>query len=461
MRLYNESPVCGGRNVFSMVLAVQNQMQLLSNRIGGLAALSLIVALAGILAPRLLHAEPLALPMSNDAVINVVTEHGLLFEGEFEALDDPYVGPLIVGRAQDREAPASAVSVILYQGESGPNQVRIVLTAPWNDLPERIEMAADIVDLAIEVPPVYGAPPNDPTLAGMSQTARWLYGLMTESWFGWPGSDQRLVRVRDGVAVIVEGIPPEIWGITLVMDEGQPDQTWPGAFHELHSPGVTAGRALIRAGEYQLAYDVLLPLAEVEDPQAATLMGDMYRYGRLDYSSMERAADWYLIGGRFRYPPAVWALASMSNEGWGVFFVSNFKAPLIVQAAETGSADALYLLSGTNAGVNYVRPEGVTAFDQILTSAQWGLLGAQQDIALRYATANEVEGDAVEAYAWALVALANTGPGLDDIRSHQLVADLRKGLSDAEIAAAELRAGELVTGPPAWPEEVDDNIVTD
>ena len=46
-------------------------------------------------------------------------------------------------------------------------------------------------------------------------------------------------------------------------------------------------------------------------------------------------------------------------------------------------------------------------------------------------------------------------------RSHQLVADLRKGLTDDEIAAAELRAGELVTGPPQWPEEVDGNIVKD
>jgi hypothetical protein len=446
---------------FPMVTVVQNQMQLLSNRIGRLLALSLVAAFVGVLAPRPLHAELPALPLSNDAVIDVVAEHGLLFESEFEALDDPYVGPLIVGRAQDREDPASSVSVILYQGQDGPNQVRIVLTEPWGDLPERLEMAADIVELAIEVPPIYGPPPNDPTLAEMSQTARWLYGLMTESWLGWPGSDQRLVRVRNGVAVIVEGVPPDIWGITLVMDEGQPDQTWPGAFPESESPGVVTGRELIRAGEYQQAYDILLPLAEVEDLQAATLVADMYRYGRLDYPSMERAADWYLIGGRFRYPPAVWALASMANEGWGIFFVSNFKAPLIVEAAETGSADALYLLSGTSTSVNYVRPEGVTAVDQVLTAAQWGLLGAQQDIALRYAAANEVEGDAVEAYAWALVALANTGPGLDDIRSHQLAQDLRKGLSDDEIAAAELRSGELVTGPPQWPDEVEDNIVTD
>lgn len=440
---------------------VKNQMNQLSNRIGRLLSLSLVIALFGILDVGSLQAEEPLLPFDNEAVIEVVAEHGLLFDSEFEAIDDPYVGPLVVGRAQDRDAPASGVSVILFQEQDGIDQIRIILTTPWNDLPQRLEMVADIVELAIAPPPVFAPAPADPVLADMSQTARWLYGLMTESWLGWPGSDQRLVRVRDGVAVIVEGVPPEIWGITLVMDQVQPDQTWPGAFADLAPPEVSLGRELIRAGEYQQAYETLLPLAEAEEPQAATLMGDMYRYGRLDLPSMERAADWYLIGGRFRYPPAVWALASMSNEGWGVFFVSNFKAPLIVQASEAGSADALYLLSGTQASVNYVRPEGVTAADQVLVAAQWGLLGAQQDIALRYATADGVEGDAVEAYAWALVALANTGPGLDDIRSHQLAQDLRKGLTDDEIAAAELRAGELVTGPPQWPDEMDEDIVRD
>ncbi len=436
-------------------------MSHLHSRFGG-RAISLLGAVLGLaLVVQDLSAESAPLPFGNDAVIDAVAQSGLLLSDEFELIDDPYVGPLVVGRAGEREDANSAVSVILFQGENGPTQVQIIMTAPWNDLPQRVEMVADIVGLAIDPPPVFTPPQGDPAPAEMSQTARWLYGLMTESWLGWPGSDQRLVRVREGVAVIVEGVPPDIWGITLAMDDGQPDQTWPGAYPDTKPPDVVEARQLIRAGEYQQAYDLLLPLAEDEIPQAATLMGDMYRYGRLQVPSMERAVDWYLIGGRFRYPPAVWALASMSNEGWGVFFVSNFKAPLIVQAAKAGSADALYLLSGTEASVNYVRPEGVTAADQVLTAAQWGLLAAQQDIALRFATANGVEGDAVEAYAWALVALTNTGPGLDDIRSHQLAHDLKKGLSDSELAQARERAGELVTGPPEWPVEIQETIISD
>jgi hypothetical protein len=430
-------------------------------RIGGRVLLVLFAAFVHAWGAQRPAADEAVLPFGNEAVIDVVSKSGLVGEAAFEAIDDPYVGPLLVGRAEEGDEDGSAVSLILFQGEDGPTQVQILLTAPWHDLPQRVELAADIVELAIAPPPVFAPTPAEPALAEMSQTARWLYGLMTESWLGWPGSDQRLVRVRDGVAIIVEGVPPDIWGITLVMDDGQPDNTWPGAYSEAAAPGVMEGRELIRAGEYQQAYDVLLPLAESEQPQAATLLGDMYRYGRLQIPSMERAADWYLIGGRFRYPPAVWALASMSNEGWGVFFVSNFKVPLIVQAAEAGSADALYLLSGTDTSVNYVRPEGVTATDQVLTAAQWGLLAAQQDIALRYATANGVEGDAVEAYAWALVALAATGPGLDDIRSHQLEHDLKKGLTDEELAQAQARAAELVTGPPAWPVETAEDVVSE
>ena len=208
---------------------------------------------------------------------------------------------------------------------------------------------------------------------------------------------------------------------------------------------------LIREGRYDEVEAVLLPLAEAEVPQAAKLMGDMYRFGRLAIPNQQTAADWYLIGGRFKEPASIWSLAAMGSEGWGVFFVSNFKAPLIVRASEAGSADAMFVLAGTNASVNYVRPEGVTVFDQTIDAARWGLLGAQQDIALLYATGDGVEGDPVEAYAWALVALSNTGPGLDYIRSHQFAQDLRKGLSDDQIAEAEERSIVIAPGPPAWP----------
>ncbi|MBT5434679.1 MAG: sel1 repeat family protein [Rhodospirillaceae bacterium] len=415
-------------------------------------AMGVVLACLMLVVPVATRADSLSVDRS--AVVDELVASDLFVSGDFELIDDPYIGPLEVGRPAEGK---SAVSVLLIPGDDAAetgqlSQIQFILAAPFGDLVTRVEMVAGVLDEVIGPPPVFTEPlSEDPALASMSPTAKWLYGLMTESWLGWPGSSQRLVRVRDGIAVIVEGVPPEIWGITIVVDEGEPDVTWPGFAADLDPPGVTDARLLIRQGEYQEAYDLLLPLAEAAVPQASNLLGDMYRFGRLDVLDMDTAADWYLIGGRFQFMPSVWSLASMSNEGWGIFFVSNFKAPLIVQAAKVGSADALYLLAGTDAGVNYVRPEGVSATDQITGAARWGLLGAQQDMAMRYATANGVDGDAVEAYAWALVALANTDPGLDYIRSHQLEQDLRKGLSDEDVAAAQARSQELVTGPPPWP----------
>ena len=82
--------------------------------------------------------------------------------------------------------------------------------------------------------------------------------------------------------------------------------------------------------------------------------------------------------------------------------------------------------------MNYVRPEGVTAADQILQAARWGLLAAQHDIASRYAEGNGVAANPVGAYAWALVALENTGPGADYIFSRQLLDELGNKLDAAE-----------------------------
>tara|TARA_B100000676_G_scaffold310530_1_gene377417 strand:- start:7819 stop:9198 length:1380 start_codon:yes stop_codon:yes gene_type:complete len=389
-----------------------------------------------------------SLPVDGQIVIDTVASSDLFSAEGFVEIDDPYIGPVVVGQSDT----GSAISVILIPGDQGLDQVQIIMTQPWSDLAARVELVASLASLMIGPPPVFTEPlAEDETLASLSPMAKWVYGLMTEAWLGWPGSEQRLVRVRDGVSFAVEGVPPDIWGITITPDWGYGDQTWPGPYVELDPPGVTEARMLIREGRYDEVEAVLLPLAEAEVPQAAKLMGDMYRFGRLAIPNQQTAADWYLIGGRFKEPASIWSLAAMGSEGWGVFFVSNFKAPLIVRASEAGSADAMFVLAGTNASVNYVRPEGVTVFDQTIDAARWGLLGAQQDIALLYATGDGVEGDPVEAYAWALVALSNTGPGLDYIRSHQFAQDLRKGLSDDQIAEAEERSIVIAPGPPAWP----------
>ena len=392
-----------------------------------------------------------ALPVASTDVIHVAVASGLIDAAEFEAIDDPHVGPLLVGRPDASDDPARTFSIIMFEDASGLTQIQFVMSAPWEGLDARLELAADIASLVVTLPS--SLPPMPPMEAGpvsLTPMASWLYSLFYESWLGWPGSEERLVRVRDDVAVIMEGTPPETWIMTLAVDHNFPDTTWPGAWSRSDAPGVTEARQLIRQGEYQAARSLLEPLAEDGDPQAALLMGDMSRFGRIGVPHIQDATDWYLVAARHRHPRAIWALAAMLTEGWGTFFINNLKGQLLARAEAAGSADALLALGRTTPGVNYVRPPGVSAGDQILEAARRGLLAAQHDIADRYARGDGIAADSIEACAWAIVALENTGPGADYLFSRQLLADLSSGLDDAGLVEARERAMNLVTGTPAW-----------
>ncbi len=417
------------------------------------AARGLAVLLGLVLGPTLCSAghDGPALPTTSAAVILAAAASGLIDAADFDAVDDPHVGPLLVGRTRTPDDPARTFSIILFEDGAEPTQIQFIMSAPWEGLDARLELAARIASLVVTLPS--SRPPVPPMEAGpvsLTPMASWLYSLFYESWLGWPGSGKRLVRVRDGVAIIMEGTPPETWIMTLAVDRGFPDTTWPGEWAGSDAPGVTEARLLIRRGEYEAARVLLEPLAEDGDPQAALLMGDMVRFGRIGIPHIEHATDWYLVAARHRHPRAIWSLAAMLTEGWGTFFVSNLKGQILVRAEAAGSADALLVLGNTTPGVNYVRPPGVSASDQVLDAARWGLLAAQHDMARRYAAGDGVAADAVEACAWAMVALKNTGPGADYLYSRQLLADLASMLDDAGLALARERSMDLVTGPPAW-----------
>ena len=414
----------------------------------GLVAL-LGLVLGSALCPAGADSPPL--PLTSTKVIHAAIASGLIGTEDFEAIDDPHAGPLLVGRPGAPDDPARTFSIIMFEDGPAPTQIQFIMSAPWGGLTDRLELAADIAGLFVTLPS--SLPPMPPVEAGpvnLTPMASWLYSLFYESWLGWPGSTKRLVRVRDGIAIIIEGTPPETWIMTVAVDRGFPDTTWPGVWSGSDTPGVTEARLLIRQGEYRKARDLLEPLAEDGDPQAALLMGDMVRLGRIGIPHIEHATDWYLVAARHRHPRAIWSLASMLTEGWGTFFINNLKGQLLTQAEVAGSADALLVLGNTAPGVNYVRPPGVSASDQILNAARWGLLAAQHDMARRYAAGDGVAADAVEACAWAMVALENTGPGANYLYSRQLLSDLVSRLDDAGLALARERSMDLVTGPPAW-----------
>ena len=384
--------------------------------------------------------EPL--DVDSDAAIGAAVGTGLLAPGDFESVTDPHVGQLRVGRPAG-SAPA-AVSVVLFEGESGLEQIQVVLQKPWGDLPDKLRLAGALLELVVA--PAAIPEPNpvivaSPQFAGLDRGAQWLLGLFSESWAGWPGSETRQVRDLGGIAVIAEGTPPDFWMLTLVVDEGFADANWPGEAGD--SEAVARAREALRVGDYETAHGILRSDGIPDDPVALALLGDLHRFGRLGRADQQTAADYYLRASRTRYPGAVWPLAVMSNTGYGVLTLDGLRFPLLETAAEGGHADALFTLSAQQEGVFYQRPEGVTPLDQVAAAARLGLLAAQVDLANRYAAGDGVETDPVAAYAWALVAVANTDPGIDWIRSRELAARYKQGLTGRQLADAHEMAERL------------------
>jgi len=383
-----------------------------------------------------------ALPFSREQVVAAALASGLLEASDFRVVDDPYVGELMVGSPSG--ADGAAVSVLLLGEADRLDQVQIVLQEPWGDLPSKMTLAGNMLALLGGVPDPNPAIGESESLSGLAREAQWAVGLLSEAWAGWPGSTVRQVRVIDGVSVIAEGYPPDYWVLTLAPDGGYGDATWPGPDPAADAPAVAKARLAIRAGDYREAYTLLRDEALQDDPAAQTLLGDLYRMGRLGLADQQTASNYYLRAGTKKYPPAVYALATMSSDGYGVLTLDNLRYPLLIIAAERGSADALFMLSDKEEGVFFQRPEGIGPVDQVDMAARLGLLPAQVDMANRLARGEGIDADPVAAYAWALVALDNTDPGIDWIRSRQLADDYSQGLSGKQRADAHALADGLI-----------------
>ncbi len=386
--------------------------------------------------------EPSALPFTTEQAIAAATASGLLDAADFRAVDDPYVGPIVVGSPSGDDA--AAVSVLLIGGGDHPEQVQVVLQKPWGDLSAKLTLAGDMLALVGPMPDPNPTMADSQTMAALPRAAQWAAGFLSEAWAGWPGSTARQVRVIDGVTVIAEGYPPDYWVMTLAPDRGYADATWPGPDPAADVPAVAQARLAIRAGDYQAAHALLYDPSLEDDAAAQTLLGDLHRYGRLGKANQQLASNYYLRAGRVKYPSAVYALATMTSDGYGVLTLDALRYPLLIIAAENDSADALFMLSDKEEGVFYQRPEGVGPVDQVRQAAVLGLLAAQVDLANRYARGDGVDADPVAAYAWALVAVENTDPGVDWIRSRQVADEYSQALSGKQRADAHEMANRLL-----------------
>ncbi|MEQ9638817.1 MAG: hypothetical protein RIM84_02245 [Alphaproteobacteria bacterium] len=76
----------------------------------------------------------------------------------------------------------------------------------------------------------------------------------------------------------------------------------------------TKGQLLYRAGAYQQAHDVWLPLAEDGNPAAQYSIGVLFERGESVDADVLVAAKWYARAARQGYQPAVEALRALAPE---------------------------------------------------------------------------------------------------------------------------------------------------
>ncbi len=149
------------------------------------------------------------------------------------------------------------------------------------------------------------------------------------------------------------------------------------AFAQSLSDGIEA----YRAGDYQRARDIWLPLAEAGDSVAQFNLGKLYEYGggglAKDYS---QAVRWYREASAQGVAAAENNLGLMHAQGLGVPRDLRRAAELWKKASEAGYALAQY-----NLGLAYFRGEGVPRDERLAAvwfhkSAEAGLADAQYAI---------------------------------------------------------------------------------
>ncbi len=191
------------------------------------------------------------------------------------------------------------------------------------------------------------------------------------------------------------------------------------------------GLAAYNAGNYSLAHDLILPLAEHGHPAANNLLGMMYELGKGVSLDTARAVTYYRKGAKLGDVYAQFNLAASYNTGVGVPMNYRSAVKWYRRAAEQGASFAQYSLATMyedGSGVDRDFSQAAYWYQQ---AAENGSMQAQNNLGWMYERGQGVKKSLVTAYAWLDTAVSQ---GLDSaVEERQRVA---RQLTKDELAKA-------------------------
>lgn len=158
-------------------------------------------------------------------------------------------------------------------------------------------------------------------------------------------------------------------------------------------------------------------VAELGNPKAQRILGDMYYWGWGDalQKDPKKSVMWYKRAATAGNVNARYNLGYLYEQGLGVPVDFKRSYQWYRSAAERGHADAQFNLGNMfnkGAGVEKNEAEAVTWYKR---AAKQGIVEAQFNLANKYVRGNGVSQNAIEAYKWYQVAAQN---GMDEARKN-------------------------------------------
>lgn len=203
------------------------------------------------------------------------------------------------------------------------------------------------------------------------------------------------------------------------------------------------GRSAYIGGDYQRAYDILMPLAELGDPEAQKIIGIMFDYGQGVENDPQQALYWYTRSAEQGISAVQYQVGAKYFRGDGT--EKNFDEAAIwwKQAAIGGQVDAQF-----NLGLMYsrglsVEKDHLKAARLFKLAADQGHSYAQYSLAVMYSFGQGIEKDLQKAFSWFSksseqgVAQAQFNMGVYYENGYAVEKDLDKAIIWYELASAQ------------------------